>query len=161
MANSSKRTARRAVVKTWRAKALELRISGLTIREIATTLGKAISTVHEAIECEIREIPAAGVNALREVQGAQLDALVRGHLAKARRGDAEAAHVVISAIRQKAKLFGLDAPTRNEHTGANGGPIRTFDMSKLSSEQIDRLIDGDISVLEDGDAAGASSSGDG
>jgi hypothetical protein len=161
MAGSSKRTARARVVKDWHAVALDLRVSGHTVREIAAKVGKAASTVHEAIEAELRNIPASGVLELREVEGARLDALIRGHMAKARKGDAEAAHVVIAAVRQRSKLFGLEAPTRNEHTGKDGGPIAAFDMSKLSDAQIERLIAGDTSVLEGDDAPGAEGASEG
>lgn len=152
MAGSSRRVARRVAVKTWHAKALELRIAGLTVREIASRVKKAPSTVHEAIETELAAIPAPGVVELRELQGSQLDALVRGHMPKARKGDAEAAHVVIAAIRQKAKLFGTEKPTRTEHTGRDGAPIATlaFDLSKLTDDQLERLIAGDASVLGGG-----------
>ena len=163
MAGSSKRTARARVVKSWRALALDLRVSGHTVREIAAKVGKAPSTVHEAIEAELRAIPAAAVAELRDVEGARLDALIRGHITKARRGDAEAAHVVISAIRQRSKLFGLEAPVRTEHTGKNGGPIpiAAFDLSKLTDDQLDRLLAGDVSVLAGGDAPDAEGPGEG
>lgn len=38
---------------------------------------------------------------------------------------------VVSAINGKVKLFGLDAPIRkiHEHTGKNGGPIQTEEVS--------------------------------
>ncbi len=34
-----------------------------------------------------------------------------------------------------AKLDGLDAPTRNEHTGAEGGPL-VINVSSLNDEQL-------------------------
>lgn len=109
MAGSSKRTARAVAVKTWRAKALVLRVQGSTYAEIGKTLGKAPSTVHEAIETELAAIPAEGVEQLRSVHGMQLDNVIRGSLKKALAGDSSAAFAVIGAINAKAKLFGLNA----------------------------------------------------
>lgn len=160
MAGSSKRVRRRVAVKNWHAKALQLRIDGYTIRDVAKKLGKAISTVHEAIEKELNEIPAAQVDQLREIDGARLEAVIRGHLSKARRGDAEAAHVVVAAIRQRARLFGTEAPKKTEHTGKDGGPF-VFDLTKLTDEQLDRLVAGDTSVLASDNAASAQGAGEG
>lgn len=137
MRGSSKRDARKFAVKTWRAKALEMRVEGRTLPEIARAMGKALSTVHEAIAKELAEIPAPGVDNLREVDGARLDAIIRGHLAAARKGDAESAHVVIAAIRQRSKLFGTEAPKRTELSGPDGGPIPT---GKASPAEVARAV---------------------
>lgn len=170
MATSGKRTARRAETKTWRARALQLHIDGWSMREIARKVGKALSSVHEGIEAELAEITAPHAEQAqkererkREIEGARLDAVIRGHLKKARGGDAEAAHVVISAVRQRAKLFGLEAPTKVEHGGRDGAPITTmaFDMSKLTDEQLERVLAGDFSALTGGDAAGDEGGGGG
>jgi ParB-like chromosome segregation protein Spo0J len=109
---SAKVIARTVAVKEWRAHALQLRVKGLTIRQIAKALGKSKSAVHKGLDAEINAIPAEGVAELREIVGARLDAVVRGSLARARKGDANAAFVVIAASTAQAKLFGLNAPAK-------------------------------------------------
>lgn len=140
------------------------------MREIAKKVSRALSTVHEGIEAELAEITAPFAAELhkkrereREIEGARLTLVIKGSIKKATRGDAEASHVVIAAIRQRSKLFGLDAPTRTEHSGPEGGPIMSFDLSKLTDEQIDAIIAGDTSVLEGADPSepeGAGESGE-
>lgn len=155
----TRKSSRRAEVKDWRAKALRYHIDGLTLREVAKKVGKALSTVHEGIEAELAEITlpfAAELNERREREreneNLRLLAVIAGSMAKARRGDAEASHVVISASRQRSKLLGLEAPTRTEHTGRDGGPIATFDLGKLTDDQIDS-IEAQLDRLVDGDEA--------
>lgn len=167
-AAQTRKSARRKVVKDWRAEALRLHVDGWTMREIAKKVGKALSTVHEGIEAELAEITRPHAEEAhkererkREVEGARLDAIIRGHLKKARAGDAEAAHVVISAVRQRAKLFGLEAPTKTEHTGRDGGPIMSFDLSKVSDEQLERILAGDLSALAGGDPESPEGGGEG
>lgn len=148
MAGTSRRTARKAAVKDWRARALRLHIDGFTLRQVAEKVGKALSTVHEGIEQEIKAITApvaaeakARRDEQREVEGARLEAVIRGAIGSARKGDPEAAHVVIAAVRQRAKLFGLEAPNRTELSGPNAGPVH-FNLSDLSDDQLDLLASG-------------------
>lgn len=148
-------------MKEWRAKALELRVAGKSIRQIATELGYSVGAVHKAIEQEIAAIPAEGVATLRETMGAQLDALIAAHLPVAvgeiRREDEaggvivvapnhDSANVVIKALTSKAKLFGADAPSRTELTGKDGGPL-SVDVTRLTDAQLDQLARGDIAGL--------------
>jgi len=62
-----------------------------------------------------------------------------------------------------AIVFGLEAATKVEHGGKNGGPIpiASFDLSKLTDVQLDRLLAGDLSVLSGGDAPDAPGASEG
>ena len=53
----------------------------------------------------------------------------------------------------KAKLTGLIVEKR-EHTGPNGGPIQTVDLTKLSGDELDQLesIFGPLAGPGDNDA---------
>lgn len=68
---------------------------------------------------------------------------------------AEQAGAAVSASMGQAKLFGL-IKERHEHTGANGGPIQTMDLSNLSDEQLNQLeaIFGPLAAARPGDGAG-------
>lgn len=52
----------------------------------------------------------------------------------------EAMNLALKAMRDLNRLFGQCIPTRVEHSGANGGPIRVFDCSKLTDEQLEMII---------------------
>lgn len=45
----------------------------------------------------------------------------------------------ISAIAEANKMQGSYAPAKHQHTGANGGPIQTLDLSHLSEDDLSRL----------------------
>lgn len=113
-----KKTAKRVAVKEWRARALELRVAGWSLRQIAERIGKSISTIHEAIEQEITSIPADGVKQLRAVEGARLDRIIKANLRKASAGDGNASFVVIAAITARAKLFGMNAVEKIDVTAS-------------------------------------------
>lgn len=45
----------------------------------------------------------------------------------------------ISAISEANKMQGSYAPSKHQHTGPNGGPIQTVDLSHLSEDDLSRL----------------------
>lgn len=49
------------------------------------------------------------------------------------------ARVAISAIAEANKMQGSYAPVKREHSGPNGGPIQTVDLSNVSADDLDRL----------------------
>lgn len=57
----------------------------------------------------------------------------------------------IGSIRQLSLMEGWDAPTRHEHTGANGAPL--IDTSKLTDEQLIDL-EAILIALAPGDSGG-------
>jgi hypothetical protein len=185
MGNSAKRDTKAAEVKVWRTEALKLRITGRTIRQIADALGYSVGAVHKAISEEIAAIPAEAVGDLREVEGARLDAdeqrlgeLIEAHFDHATQevvmgagdlpgsGSDRAADIVVKAVAQRtsiraqrAKLFGLNAPTRTELTGKNGGPL-DIDITQLTDDQIAQVARGDIAGLAGEGGAGATAEAD-
>jgi hypothetical protein len=54
----------------------------------------------------------------RAIQDERLEALIREHWPN--RGNPKAADVILRCLDRKARLFGLDAPTRLEHSGGMG-----------------------------------------
>ncbi|MDP7720757.1 hypothetical protein [Mycobacterium sp. TY814] len=95
------------------AQALELRTSGLTYAAIAAELKysdesgprKAVDRLLSRIECE-------GAEELRQLEGQRLDAMQRAIWPKACSGDMDAIRTALSIMGRRAKLLGLDAPTR-------------------------------------------------
>lgn len=45
----------------------------------------------------------------------------------------------ISAIAEANKMQGSYAPAKHQHTGPNGGPIQTVDLTNLSDDDLSRL----------------------
>jgi phage terminase small subunit len=45
----------------------------------------------------------------------------------------------ISAIAEANKMQGSYAPSKHQHTGPNGGPIPTVDLTNATDEDLDRL----------------------
>lgn len=63
--------------------------------------------------------------------------------------DPEAYRLVTAAMRDAARMLGLQK-LRVEHTGADGGMIRTgveIDWTRLSDEQLEKIQRGDFTVL--------------
>jgi len=156
---------------TWVAQAVELAIKGWSYRRIAARVGKGKSAVAEALHQEFERVRPRPeeVETLRNIQREQLQRQLASWVPRSLRGNKDAALVVARFLDRAAKLDGLDAPDRAEHTGKDGGPIVTanFDLSRLSDEQIDRLADGDISIVAGasggslGSPAGAGEGGEG
>lgn len=49
------------------------------------------------------------------------------------------ARVAISAIAEANKMQGSYAPQKREHTGPNGGPIQTVDLTNATEDQLNAL----------------------
>lgn len=143
---SAGRTVRAVESKVWRVEALKLRTARLSMREIATKLGKSVGAVHKAITEELKNIPAEAVDELRKAHGESLDAefvrldadyeqlqaLIGKLMPKGKKllmgGTAD---VIIKAfaqrtsvtaqrtsiLAQRAKLFGLNAKESLDITG--------------------------------------------
>lgn len=106
--------------------ALEYRKIGYTFAQIADALGYATAqgaylAVHSALARVVRE-PAEEILKL-ELE--RLDALFAKPYQNALAGDLMALNGCLNVMARKAKLLGLDAPTKSEHSGPNGAPMAT------------------------------------
>lgn len=134
----------------WVARAIKRSIGGWSLRRIAAAEGLHHSTVAEALATEFKRVRpvAEEVEQLRDIQRAQIQGLLGVWIPKARKGDKDAALVAHKYLERAAKLDGLDAPMRNEHTGTGGAPI-VINVSNLDDEQL-RLGAADDSGDESG-----------
>ena len=104
---------------------MELKRSGETYQAIAEVLGYADRSA--ARRTYIRALQRALVedaSEMRLVENDRLDRLQLGHWEKALRGDEKAAGVVLKIMDRRAKLNGLDVPTKVEHSGPAGNPLQ-------------------------------------
>lgn len=132
--------------------ALKLRAKGHTYEEIADRLGyanpaRARLAVTKALEHSFRE-PAKHV---RELEARRLDELQAAAWPAAVAGSDKAINAVLRIMERRAKLFGLDAPSKIEHRveldSAQAAALvdvlnRVFNDLGLSPEQ--RVIAGEV-----------------
>jgi len=100
------------------AAVLDLRRKGYTIRQIATQLGLAKSTVQNRLDAAIAELVEPAAREVRLLELERLDAWQARLENQLDTGD-DPAKVVPVALRvqeRRAKLLGLDAPERAEVT---------------------------------------------
>ena len=110
------------------AEALKLRSEGLTYREIAERLGINTSTAYRRVENALRAIPADGVDEMRQLEGERLDKLHAALWERALEGDLQAIDRLLTISNRRAKLFGLDAPTRQVNE------LQSFSTAEINAE---------------------------
>lgn len=138
MSNGRAEAAKYQVAKR-RARALELRLQGMTYRQIADEMQCADSTAHELVTAALREIPAAGVELLRREQGETLRLMLLSMWPRIARGEPRAIEVGVRILERHAKLMGLDVPV------VKPIEIVTRDAVESAIEQLRR----EISELEE------------
>ncbi len=104
--------------------ALQLRSTGMTLKAIADRLGYANeSGSYKAIARALKRIPAAEVAQLRAIEGVTLDAMQAGIYERAVAGELSHIDRILSIQERRARLQGLDMPTKTEVTGKDAGPL--------------------------------------
>lgn len=176
--------AKKAFELSQQRKAFQLKIAGYTHEEIADELGLQPWNVGALLNGALVEYEVERDKAAKQfltVAIARYEALHKAWFPKAmgytesvrqkdgtylevhHPPDAEAYRLVLTALRDAAKLFGLNK-LRVEHTGANGGAVQVdVDWTHLSDEQLEKLTRGDFGVLRAlaaGANPGASAPGD-
>lgn len=123
----------------------ERRVRGETVREIAKELGIGVGTVHadlEAVRAELDENSRCRAEIERSVGAGRLDKVSRKLMATVDLVDdpgelSTIANALARIEERRSKLLGLDAASKTELTGAEGGPLKVEDarnalLSKLS-----------------------------
>lgn len=115
--SESKTSQRRIQAHDRQIEALKLRTEGKSFPEIAQALGfsgpsGAFQAVETALRATLRE-PAAE---LRTLEVERLDELLKGLWATATAGDTTAVDRVLKIMERRAKLLGLDAPSKIDIT---------------------------------------------
>ena len=127
-------------------KALELRKKGWSYKEIGHKLGisrvaayQCVMRVLTAYESDIKE----NVPAVRRLELERCDAMTKALAKRVAKGDVRAILADLRVMEHRAKLTGIYAPTRLEHTGADGDPIEV----KLSDAELDSEISRLVTML--------------
>lgn len=105
-------------------RALELRKAGKTLEQIANELGYASkSGAAKALSVALQKTIQEPADELRTLESQRLDALLHSLWPNALSGDTRAIDTCLRVMDRRAKLLGLDAPAKLEHTGEDGGPL--------------------------------------
>lgn len=142
------------------AKVWTLRVDGMTVREIAVELGIGVGTVHRCLDTvreELDESTRFHAETDRAIAAARLDRVARKLISGIDLVDVPDLPSLANAIarieERKARLLGLDAASKTELTGAEGGPLQVDARDDLL-RKLSSLAARDNTEGETSDAAG-------
>lgn len=107
--------------------AFELRKAGATFDEIGKAMGMTRQSAFELVTktlAEIRSRTAEDVEHVRELELHRLDALLKGLWQSASKGSVNAVDRALKIMERRARLLGLDAPTKLASTNPAGDEER-------------------------------------
>jgi hypothetical protein len=103
------------------AKALDLRVRNWPYPEIVTLLGYAsVEEVEEAVRRANKAFFTEKVEDNRQLDSHRINELIKGLWNRSRAGDLSCIDRVIKLLDRRAKLLGLDMPTKTALTNADG-----------------------------------------
>lgn len=115
---------RRLTATARQARCLELRRRGLSYREIARRCEyRGPSGAHKAVTSALSKTLRECSEDVRQLELERLDAMLAGLWDKATRGDVRSVSAVLRVMDRRAKLLGLDQPTRLAVTEAEDQTI--------------------------------------
>lgn len=123
MATRQKNNPARAQREERRRVAFELRKAGATFEEIGKALGVTRQTAHELVTKLLDEMAAKtaeDVESVRAMELHRLDALFKGLWPSASKGAPQAVEKALKVMERRARLLGLDAPTKVAPTSPDG-----------------------------------------
>lgn len=130
----NKQKAQRAKATEGRAKALELRKAGYQYKDIADALGVSISTVGRWVQEGMDQWKKQAVKYAEDIvlmEEKRLDRMLAGVWSRAKAGDDAAVDRVIKIMDRRAKLLGLDKPSKVAPTNPDGSA--PYDGAGLSA----------------------------
>jgi predicted transcriptional regulator len=151
-----------------RAEALHMKLAGASGPQIAAKLGVTRQRVCQYLKQALTELNAASLDAaaeLRAIEDARLEArlLEANLLVQAHKADPDV-FAKLDARRQaisdaKRRLWGLDAPTRTELTGKDGGPMEVQNADAIRARLLAHFTHG-VATVDAGGESGSSTADD-
>lgn len=135
----SKTSARRVLAREREREAVQLRIAGASYDEIARHLGIRRGSAHRIVQRVLARLSAQTGELAEEVRRLELerlDALWRALYERAVNGDLPAVDRALHIMERRARLLGLDAPTKVAPTDPTG----EYSYAELSDEELIREI---------------------
>ncbi len=119
-----------------RGQIVHLRKQGYSMQACADATGLALRAAYDAFHTAMdeRRANAEEVAELRQLENDRLDALTVALWGKAMRGDLEAINTALRISARRAKLWGLDAPTRID------GVLDINESGKVPLAELDRIV---------------------
>ncbi len=121
-----------------RVLALELRKGGLVYRDIAAKLGVDVRTAWADVNAELvalRDQAHQDAQDVRNLELERCDAMTQGLWAGVQSGNSKAVMAAVRVSERRARLIGLDAPEKREHSGSIGSDPEH--MRQLALEMTD------------------------
>lgn len=103
--------------------AIELRKAGATYEEIGRSLGISKQSAYESVTRALAEIKAKttdAADAVKTIELERLDAMFKGLWPSASKGNPQAVEKALRVMERRAKLLGIDAPTKVANTDPTG-----------------------------------------
>ncbi len=133
-------TGEQEIIAERRVKALSLRKSGASYRQIASHLAVSLHTAWDDVQAELNALRALATNEateLRDLDVHRCDEMLLGLWPSVRRGEAKSVIAAVRVMDRRAKLLGLDAKQQIELSGQvgidDGERVRQFhaEMERL------------------------------
>ena len=157
MAKQSKASAARLKGAENRNRALELRKSGASYRQIGEAIGISMQRAHQLVMDELdrlAQLRLGNVDELRRLELERLEMASIPVVAKMKKGDLRAALVWIKLSESRRKLLGLDAPVKFAPTDPYGNPLPAKQsLSNLTVEELGALAALVSKIGSEGDPA--------
>ena len=122
-----------------RTQYVNLRKEGYTYEHIAAQFGVTRQAVYSGVKKALDKQQAESVGELRALENERLDDLLRAIYAEALKGDLGAIDRILRIMERRARLWGLDAPVRQELSGPEGGPVAFDEVSLSDDERAERI----------------------
>ena len=100
-----------------RIRALELRLSGASYRQIGAALGVSSPVAFQDVKRALRETMQEPADEVRRIEIDRLDRLLLAVWPKALTGDTSAVHTALRIMERRAVMLGLDAPKKVDIVG--------------------------------------------
>lgn len=119
--SESRLSARRLQAIALAVQALELRKTGETFDAIAARLGyKTRQAAYTAVDRALKRVLQEPTDEVRKIEAERLDALLLAMWTPAQQGDQGAIDRVLRIMERRARLLGIDAPTKIAPTNPEG-----------------------------------------
>lgn len=119
--------------------ALSLRIEGMSYAAIAAQMGIAVSNAYNLVSDALAKLEAETAEKaaeIRRIEVDRLDAMLKALWPAVKQGEPRAIEVSLKTMERRSKLLGLDAPTKQEVSGPDGGAIPIEDARALLGERL-------------------------
>lgn len=128
----------------------------MTYDQIGKALGVSVCSAHKDVHRvldELAEKTRETAIEVRDLELHRLDTMLASVWSSVCRGDTQSVTTALRISERRARLLGLDAATKAEVTGPDGGPLaigQSIDVTKISDDDLAKLAE----ILDRADPAG-------